>query len=542
MWLERYLKYIHTVRYLKVQQVFGRVTRRFKKVNTTPAVGLVKREPIKPFTPVRLNKRSMYENRRFVFLNEKGMLADWNDPQRSKLWLYNLHYFDDLNSADAATRYDQHKDLIRKWIEENPPVFGNGWEPYPISLRIANWIKWFLDHGHVEQSHLSSLGLQAKVLMQTLETHLLGNHLFANAKALVFAGLFFRGREADAWLEKGLKILQTEIPEQILGDGGNFELSPMYHATITADLLDLLSIIEAFQDERCDALVACIKEYLSKMLSWLEVMSHSDGNCSFFNDSAIGIAPTVAQLLSTAKVLGVESAVNSSNSGTLNYLPESGYFRLNLHDAVVLGDVGRIGPDYIPGHAHADTLSFEMSIFGMRFVVNSGTSVYGLGGERLRQRGTAAHSTVVIDGEDSSEVWGGFRVARRARPVGFFRDDKSQTIRCAHDGYLRLSGKPVHTREWMYRNSSLVVRDTVTGKFKTAEARFHIHPQWSCTLEANRLTCIQNDRTIVVIVKQGLCRLEPSTYHPEFGLTIPNSVLVVQILQNTPVSEIHINW
>ena len=47
--------------------------------------------------------------------------------------------------------------------------------------------------------------------------------------------------------------------------------------------------------------------------------------------------------------------------------------------------------------------------------MNSGTSEYGLGEERQRQRGTAAHNTVVIDGENSSEVWAGFRVARRAR-------------------------------------------------------------------------------------------------------------------------------
>lgn len=542
MILEQCLKYFHTVRYLKARQVFSRVTRRFKKVNTTPVVGLVMREQTQSFKPVRLSKRSMCENGHFVFLNNSGALTDWNDLNRSKLWLYNLHYFDDLNSNDASMRANQHKDLIQKWIEDNPPVFGNGWEPYPISLRIVNWIKFFLGHGHVEQFHLSSLSIQSKVLMQTLETHLLGNHLFANAKALVFAGLFFRGEEADTWLAKGLKILQTEIPEQILGDGGHFELSVMYHATITADMLDLLSIIEVFNDDRCDALQACVKEYLPKMLSWLEVMSHPDGDCSFFNDTAIGIAPFVAQLLSTAKVFGIQSAIHSSNSETFNYLTSSGYFRLNLQDAVVLGDVGRIGPDYIPGHAHADTLSFELSVFGERFIVNSGTSVYDKGSERLRQRGTAAHSTVVIDGKNSSEVWGGFRVARRASPFGFSRDTVSQTIRCAHDGYLRLPGKPVHTREWVHSNSSLVVRDTVTGEFKTAEARFHIHPEWRCKLEGNRFTFVRCDCTVSINVKHGLFRLEPSTYHPEFGISIPNSVLVVQIPQKTPVSEIHIQW
>ena len=72
---------------------------------------------------------------------------------------------------------------------------------------------------------------------------------------------------------------------------------------------------------------------------------------------------------------------------------------------VAMLDVGPIGPDYLPGHAHADTLSFELSLHGRRVLVNSGTSVYGIGAERLRQRGTAAHNTLTVDGADSSEVW-----------------------------------------------------------------------------------------------------------------------------------------
>jgi uncharacterized heparinase superfamily protein len=67
--------------------------------------------------------------------------------------------------------------------------------------------------------------------------------------------------------------------------------------------------------------------------------------------------------------------------------------------AVALLDVAPIGPDYLPGHAPADTLSFELSVFGQRLLVNSGTSCYGASLERLRQRATAAHNTVVVDGE-----------------------------------------------------------------------------------------------------------------------------------------------
>src|SRR6185295_1096925 len=106
-----------------------------------------------------------------------------------------------------------------------------------------------------------------------------------------------------------------------------------------------------------------------------------------------------------------------------------------------------VGPSYQPGHAHADTLSFELSLHGRRVLVNSGTSEYGTGPERQRQRSTAAHNTVVIDGQDSSEVWGGFRVARRAHCQWLATSrTPAPSIEAVHDGYLRLPGRNTHRR------------------------------------------------------------------------------------------------
>ncbi|MFO1266416.1 MAG: heparinase II/III family protein [Rubrivivax sp.] len=110
-------------------------------------------------------------------------------------------------------------------------------------MRIVNWIKWFLAGEPAQAPWLASLAVQARWLAQRLEWHLLGNHLFANAKALFFAGLFFEGREADEWLATGARILERELPEQVLDDGGQFERSPMYHALALEDVLDLLNVL-----------------------------------------------------------------------------------------------------------------------------------------------------------------------------------------------------------------------------------------------------------------------------------------------------------
>ncbi len=180
---------------------------------------------------------------RFRFLNQDGGVTgpqDWNDSARDKLWLYNLHYFDDLCAEDAAGRNHWHEALIRRWIDENQPGTGNGWEPYPLSLRIVNWIRYGLNGNVLPKNATQSLAVQARYLRKTIEWHLLGNHLFANAKALLFAGAWFEGREADDWLAEGSRILLRELEEQILPDGGHFELSPMYHVIILEDVLDLL--------------------------------------------------------------------------------------------------------------------------------------------------------------------------------------------------------------------------------------------------------------------------------------------------------------
>jgi uncharacterized heparinase superfamily protein len=111
-------------------------------------------------------------------------------------------------------------------------------------------------------------------------------------------------------------------------------------------------------------------------------------------------------------------------------------------------DVARVGPDYQPGHAHADTLSFELSLFGRRVFVNSGTSTYERGAERDAQRGTASHNTVIIDDLNSSDTWAGFRVGRRATPqlIDTKSDDNRVVVSASHDGYRRLFGGATHIR------------------------------------------------------------------------------------------------
>jgi uncharacterized heparinase superfamily protein len=388
----------------------------------------------------------------------------------------------------------------------------------------VNWIKWALSGSKLNTDSIHSLAIQTRQLRRRLEFHLLGNHLFENAKALVFAGLFFVGEEANEWRQTGEYLLASQISEQILADGGHFELSPMYHALIVEGLLDLNNLYRTFQIEppRFSHDVAV------RMLDWLSIMCHPDGGIAFFNDAAFGIAPCLDDLERYARTLGVDRAVVRLGS---HLLEASGYARLQRGGAVVLADVAAIGPDYLPGHAHADSLSFELSLHGRRVLVNSGTSVYGTGLERVRQRGTAAHNTLRLDGVDSSEVWSGFRVARRARVrIEQFDSDCGPVLSASHDGYRRLGGRPVHRRLWAMDSNELAVTDTIDGGGShLIEVYLHFHPDIRVETDKSGVFSItrtdSNQKIALYVDNRMTWQLEPGLWHPGFGISENNICL-----------------
>ena len=197
-------------------------------------------------------------------------------------------------------------------------------------------------------------------------------------------------------------------------------------------------------------------------------------------------------------------------------------------------DVAPIGPDHLPAHGHADTLSFELSFKGRRVFVNSGTSEYGLGVERQRQRGTAAHSTLVLDGQDSSEVWAGFRVARRARArlLEVQVEDSSFTIVGDHDGYRRLPGRNLHRRRWTLSAQGLEIEDTVEGPFRSADCYFHLHPDIQALQSGEfELRLSDSHGPLLEMGFDGAARVEvaESTWHPEFGVAMANRRIVARL-------------
>lgn len=548
--------YARTLAYLRPSQVAYFLQRRilpqFRSVAKTADAR--KRSGVSMLSGISVSK-STGDDSHFCFLRQPKDIpsqnADWACKDMPKLWRYNLHYFDYLH--DSARSPENKSLLITDWIQRNPPDTEDAWEPYTVSLRIVNWIKFFLlqsaanpeegNKSFPRQQWVENLYLQAAWLEQNIEYHILANHYLKNGVALFFAGLYFEGVDADRWLQKGLRILREELREQFLADGGHFERSPMYHSICVVDYLDVLNLAQKSHAAVSGDLAEGFRDKVTAALNFLNGICLPDGDIPLFNDSALGIAPTPHQIFDYAeRVIGYKAST-PSNRVAVSEFPETGYYVCRQAGDMIIIDCGPIGPDYQPGHAHCDTLSYELTIDGQRVIVDCGVFDYEPSPERAYVRSTRAHNTVIVDGEEQSEIWGVFRVARRARPI-HGRIDKTEDggiiFEGAHDGYRRLSGRPIHRRQISYDGKgSWVVTDELLGTgIHQMESVVHIYPDFTIVRLGEQSFRVERCGKIVATIEVlSVCQatVELGCYFSEFGLSQKNPVLVFSCSGELPL-------
>jgi hypothetical protein len=139
-------RYWHTLRHLQRRQIFGRVWFRLHRPTPDLRPAPPVRQTAQPWRPVAWREPSLLSPVTVKFLNvtgEIGAAIGWNDMSQSRLWRYHLHYFDDLTSRDFMQRAPWHGALLDRWVRENPPGRGTGWDPYPETTSGGNALKFY---------------------------------------------------------------------------------------------------------------------------------------------------------------------------------------------------------------------------------------------------------------------------------------------------------------------------------------------------------------------------------------------------------------
>ena len=376
--------------------------------------------------------------------------------------------------------------------------------------------------GPFEADFLHSLWEQAAHLHDHLEWDLLANHIFRDLAGLAWAGRFFHEQRAGQWLATATRFAGVQADEQALPDGGHFERSPRYHMEVMEDLRCLALLIEE------EATRARLRAAWRRMAEYLRWLRHPGGLVPLFNDAANEAEGESARALRAGENLG--TAVDAELPRGGRHFKDAGMVAWHGDPWTVFFDVGPVGPDYQPGHAHADTLALEASYLDRRLLVDPGTHSYDRDERRRYDRSTAAHNTVCIDNQDSSEVWHIFRTGRRALPLDVRASfsENGMDAAAAHNGYDHLPGRPRHSRQVIVRNgAALRVQDRVEGKDRHGmECGYLLAPEWTATPVNGGWNLTSGPHVLRLTVRgpSGLQRLqERVAYHPEYGKEVASS-------------------
>jgi uncharacterized heparinase superfamily protein len=496
---------------------------------------------------------------KFTFLNRTLTIVqpDWNKRYDSHLWNYQFHYFNfaPLCARTLIERGDRKtwlhcRRLMESWMDTARIGLSDGWDAYPVSLRTVNWIYTYAllaartdelkSDAAFFQKWRAGIYQQLDFLSHHLEKHLLANHLLENAKTLVIGGLFFaddeRGKE---WLKAGEQLLWHEFAEQVLEDGGHYERAPMYHAQALAGFLECFALLEAFRTRRSlqwsDADKSAIAAKLRKMAEFLERLSYPDNTLALFNDSANTDETSPQLLLESARRI-----LRGENTGVISVFPQTGYFCWISKDGRerMIVDAGEPSVDYNAAHAHCDLLSYELWLDGKPVIVDSG--VHGYGGDRFREyaRSTRAHNTVMFDGQEQSEIWGTFRLARRAEVLSVEAASEETTWKFSGAYRPYYDQQMIHERfigrtttgEW-------IIEDALQGdKPRRAASFIHLHPDVQAKLTDSGAIIIEcrRENLLVTIEAFGIEKAEiiegaenpiQGWYFPAFGKAVPSKTI-----------------
>ena len=453
------------------------------------------------------------------------------------LWRFHLHYWDwawrlasEPDRADARAWFAA---MWRSWQAQIRAGRGDAWLPYPAALRAWSYCGLHRDlvaGGPIEDAFVASLSAHAGFLRRHLETDVGGNHLIKNLKALVGLAVFFGDSRQ---LGYALDRLTSQLAVQVLPDGGHYERAPAYHCQVLADLIDVAELLRSAGQAPGPELVDAI----GRMRQWLSWVLAADGRVPLLNDGY----PVSVELIAALRP-------PLPPPDPLVVLPDTGLVRAAAGNWRLLADVGAPCPEELPAHAHADTLGCLVQVGGVPLLVDTGTSTYAPGPVRSYERSTAAHNTLDVDDTDSTEVWGAFRAARRARVtdvVTCTAHGGVLTIEAAHDGYRHLPGRPIHRRRWMLTEAGLRVEDYVSGRARHAIVlRWHLAPGAGLRLAgAGAVVTTPAGEFRVIVSATGPITLAAETGQVAVGFarTVEASMLVCRVTTVLPV-QISTSW
>ncbi len=396
--------------------------------------------------------------------------------------------------------------ILGDWVERNPPGTGIHYQSaMECALRIIS-VSHAFDLLRTYLSDRRKVGAEV-VRLVTSHAKLIalrpslyssaGNHTIAEGAGLFYAGKLYKEHpEATAWRDLGLRLLENEVPRQILDDGGGIEQAFWYHRFV----IDLTGLVVSLVEHQQSEVPAWLMDPWSRGRRFLDSIAvPSAGALPDVGDRDDGYALSPR----------LRWPVEGHSSFPVMTFADSGYTVLKgaaEPSIQLLFDHGPLGmaPGY--GHGHADALALLAWIGSEPLLVDCGTGSYtGDTSIRRRLRGTRSHNTLLVNETDQAIQAGEFLWSKNfnAVLVDSTNAHAGTTLLACHDGYRRFG--ILHWRGvWFEPTGVIAVWDRIDGVGRhELKQVWHVDADVDTVRGRNGALKMRSGRTIRVLSTGG---------------------------------------
>ncbi|MFW2349667.1 heparinase II/III family protein [Qipengyuania sp.] len=334
--------------------------------------------------------------------------------------------------------------LLARWLKANPvPGKGPAWTVEHTGLRLLAWLVHapFLLGGEAKLrgEALAAMEASARYLDRQVARAEDGLGQVAGWCAIVAAGLLLPdGRPRRLFGEAGLL---RALGELVADDGGVLSRSPLAQMEAIALLVDLRACYDAAGREPPQAL----ETMLGLLVPPLLALRMGDRGLGSWQGAGATSAARVDTLIAAS---GIRARPGKDSR-------HWGYQRVDAGKATLVLDAAPPPRSRHARYGCASTLAFELSHGEQRIVVNCGGAELagGLVPVRIEQglRGSAAHSTLVLDEANSTAVLIKGQIGKGVEEVDIARTTVKQKgrdavrLEASHNGYAARYGL-IHRR------------------------------------------------------------------------------------------------
>ncbi|UCH11309.1 MAG: alginate lyase family protein [Fidelibacterota bacterium] len=369
------------------------------------------------------------------YRHDFGPHIDWTFQASDSEWHFSLNRFRWFSSFIEAHQQTGDDKYPQAWMSQIGDWIGQCEPGYPRTIdtgrRLESWVKsydYFITRAKspviTPEFHalmLESMRQQAEFLYQPEHWRRYSNWgTFECSGLALFTLMFPEFKRNDVWLHEVWYRMRNQLTDSYHSDGMHIEVSPSYHAHEMEVWFNFIRMAEL------NGVASPLRPQLT--LQPVQELFDAPAEALMHFYKPTGVVPQVGDTDKRDERYLLRQMGTFWNKPALTYVatggregtppdrtsaafPEGGYFimrsgwgqaQLEYQDELyLLFDVGTNQP----WHAHYDILNVVMTAYGYDLLLDPGRFTYTGGEERDYFKSTAAHNTMVIDGEDQPRYY-----------------------------------------------------------------------------------------------------------------------------------------